>query len=222
MTSIFWFRRDLRLQDNPALLAASEAGDVLPVFIFSTDLGDDFDRPRIQFLVGSLKALDSDLGSNLVIRYGDPTEILAELCAEVNASTVYSTQSYSTYRRQEDEDVAEGLGAEGLSLELIGTQLSPVTCSTSLICRSKSLLPFTKPGHNILSMNLWEPQKPNGLPLGLRNHCQRFLHLPSFFQLQVKLQRMQELKSSLKNRQPNTIRLATTLALMARQRSPTT
>ncbi len=121
MTSIFWFRRDLRLQDNPALLAASEAGDVLPVFIFSTDLGDDFDRPRIQFLVGSLKALDSDLGSNLVIRYGDPTEILAELCAEVNASTVYSTQSYSTYRRQEDEDVAEGLGAEGLSLELIGT-----------------------------------------------------------------------------------------------------
>ncbi len=122
MPCVFWFRRDLRLKDNPALLAAVAHGDVLPVFVFSKELGEDADRPRIQFLVDSLKELDSSIeagGGKLCIRYGDPVDALAGLCAQVGATKVFSTKSWSTFRSAEDAHVADKLAADDVTLELL-------------------------------------------------------------------------------------------------------
>ena len=78
--SIIWFRRDLRIGDNPALNAAIEAGDeIVPVFILnskSTFLGGS---KRLAYLAQSLKELDKSLGDNLQVFEGDEIEVLKEL-----------------------------------------------------------------------------------------------------------------------------------------------
>ena len=71
-TSIMWFRRDLRLADNPALCAAVAASDeVVPVFVPDDRLLASA-GPRRGRLMASLSALHSDTGGALVIRSGDP------------------------------------------------------------------------------------------------------------------------------------------------------
>ena len=79
--SILWFRRDLRLSDHPALLAAVEAGDeVLPVFVRDPGLlsraGARADR-----LAASVAALSADTGGALVVRTGDPAHVIPGLAA---------------------------------------------------------------------------------------------------------------------------------------------
>ena len=59
--SILWFRRDLRLGDHPALLAAAHDGPVLPVFVLDDALLAPSGRPRLAFLLRSLAALDRDV-----------------------------------------------------------------------------------------------------------------------------------------------------------------
>src|SRR4051794_41254366 len=83
-TTVMWFRRDLRLEDNLALAAAAVDGPVLALFV----LDPAFERagaPRQAFLSGSLAALDSALGGKLVCRAGDPAEGVPAMAAEVEA-----------------------------------------------------------------------------------------------------------------------------------------
>src|SRR4051812_45032694 len=94
--SIWWLRRDLRLTDNQALSAALATGEqVLPVFILDRRLlespynGDK----RTAFLFDGLQALELDLrsrGSRLVVRSGEPGEVLAQLCQETGATAVFA------------------------------------------------------------------------------------------------------------------------------------
>ena len=82
-TALLWFRRDLRLGDHPALLAARDAagpdGDVVPVFVFDDRLWGPSGNPRRRFLRDCLTALDADLEGALVLRSGDPVTVLTEL-----------------------------------------------------------------------------------------------------------------------------------------------
>ncbi|HET9632536.1 MAG TPA: deoxyribodipyrimidine photo-lyase, partial [Terrabacter sp.] len=87
-TSVLWFRRDLRLTDHPALLAAVEAGaHVLPVFVLDPRLLDT-DTPRSRRLLASVAALQKDTRGALVIRHGDPVEVIPRLAEEVGAEQV--------------------------------------------------------------------------------------------------------------------------------------
>jgi len=62
--SIFWFRRDLRLSDNPALLAClDEADEVIPLFILDDEISERAGEHRRAFLANSLTALNDSLGS---------------------------------------------------------------------------------------------------------------------------------------------------------------
>ena len=85
-TAVVWFRRDLRLGDHPALLAARDAagpdGDVLPVFVFDERLYGPSGEPRRRFLLDCLAALDGDLDGALVLRSGNPAEVLPALVRE--------------------------------------------------------------------------------------------------------------------------------------------
>ena len=115
MTSptILWFRRDLRLGDHPALLAAAHDGPVLPVFVLDDALLAPSGRPRLAFLLRSLRALDRDLrrhGPGLVVRRGRPEEVLPALVEETGASAVHVSADFAPYGAARDARVEEALG----------------------------------------------------------------------------------------------------------------
>ncbi len=110
--TIWWTRRDLRLHDNYALQAALAHGaPVIPVFVLDPKLleAGDVSEKRVAFLFGGLTALDADLrarGSRLILRRGEPAEVLAQLCAETGASAVFAEGDPWPYARQRDAAVA--------------------------------------------------------------------------------------------------------------------
>lgn len=109
--TIVWFRRDLRLTDHPALCdAVAAAEQIVPVFVLDPALLNPAGAPRVAFLVGCLQALDADLGGTLVIRTGDPADVLPGLAREVSATGVHITADFNPYGRARDERVQRALG----------------------------------------------------------------------------------------------------------------
>ncbi len=120
--SIMWFRRDLRLGDNPALLAARDAaagGSVVPVFVLDPALWKPSGQPRQAFLIGCLNDLDQSMGSALVVRHGSPATVLPRLAAEVGASSVHVAADAGPYGRRRDEAVTKALG--DIDVDLVST-----------------------------------------------------------------------------------------------------
>jgi deoxyribodipyrimidine photo-lyase len=117
-----WFRRDLRLGDNPALLAARDAaGDgVLPLFVLDDALRRPSGAPRLAFLYRSLRALDETLGGRLVVLRGKPDDVVPRLAREVAASSVHIAADSGPYGRQRDERVAAAL-PDGVALVRTGS-----------------------------------------------------------------------------------------------------
>lgn len=119
--SVLWFRRDLRLSDHPALLAALDAGtSVLPVFVLDPRLLAP-GRPRSRRLVAAVRALAAALDGRLVVRTGNPGEVVPELAREVGAETVHVTRETTPFGRRRDAAVAAALSAEGRRLVATGT-----------------------------------------------------------------------------------------------------
>jgi deoxyribodipyrimidine photo-lyase len=106
-----WFRRDLRLGDNPALLAAVEAaradgdGRVVPLFVIDPTLWDPAGPIRQTYLVESLNALGASIDRNLLIRHGDPHAVLAEVIKASGATSVHIAADYGPYGAQRDQQV---------------------------------------------------------------------------------------------------------------------
>ncbi|KJK10109.1 deoxyribodipyrimidine photolyase [Terrabacter sp. 28] len=120
-TSILWFRRDLRLSDHPALLAAVDSATrVLPVFVLDPRLLDT-DTPRSQRLLASLKALSKDTRDALVIRSGDPVDVIPRLAKQVGAHQVHVSRETTPYGRRRDEKVDKALADQGCELVATGT-----------------------------------------------------------------------------------------------------
>ncbi|HEX2904122.1 MAG TPA: deoxyribodipyrimidine photo-lyase [Jatrophihabitans sp.] len=111
MPSVMWFRRDLRLQDNPALVEAAEQDhQVLGVFVLDPALTKPSGAPRLAVLYRTLRALNEQLDGRLVIRYGRPERVLPELCHQVGADSIYCANDFGPYGRQRDQAVADALG----------------------------------------------------------------------------------------------------------------
>ncbi|MCW2696538.1 MAG: phr [Modestobacter sp.] len=113
-TALLWFRRDLRLGDHPALLAAREAagddGTVLPVFVFDDRLWGPSGAPRRRFLLDCLDDLRTATAGALVLRHGDPVRIVQQLADEVGATSVHVSADTGPYGRRRDTAVETGLG----------------------------------------------------------------------------------------------------------------
>ena len=122
MTSVLWFRRDLRLGDNPALLAARDAaGDgVLPLFVLDDALRGPSGAPRLTFLYRSLRALDDALGGRLVVIRGKPENVLPRVVGEIGASSVHVAADFGPYGRGRDERVEAAL-PDGVELVRTGS-----------------------------------------------------------------------------------------------------
>jgi deoxyribodipyrimidine photo-lyase len=112
MTSIWWIRRDLRLTDNLTLQAALKVGSIIPVFILDPHLLSRTPARRQNFLFEGLHVLHKDLqkrGSYLVIRKGNPVEMLHSLLTETGAQTIFAEEDFTPYARKRDEQVAQSL-----------------------------------------------------------------------------------------------------------------
>jgi len=116
-TAIVWFRRDLRIHDQPALIdAIANADMVVPLFVLDPGLLDGRWRSpnRAWYLMGCLRALDQQLrgiGGHLVVRSGDPTRVVPALATEVGADAVLVTRDVGPYARRRDRAVAAALAA---------------------------------------------------------------------------------------------------------------
>jgi deoxyribodipyrimidine photo-lyase len=114
-----WFRRDLRLDDNPALLRAAESGDVLGVFVADDQLLHSSGAPRRNFLAGCLTELSRSMGGRLMIAHGRPENVIPALAEQVGADTVHVAADYGPYGRKRDARVSELL--QRSDIELIAT-----------------------------------------------------------------------------------------------------
>jgi deoxyribodipyrimidine photo-lyase len=120
MTAMVWFRRDLRLRDNPALRAALEGHDrIVPAFCFDERLlgGRYASGPRTQFLLECLAELRdgiADRGGRLFVRSGRPERELAKLAREAGCEQVHFAYDVSPFARLRGKRVAAALRAAGI------------------------------------------------------------------------------------------------------------
>lgn len=106
--SIFWFRRDLRLSDNPALLAAlDDADEVIPLFIMDDEIAERAGAHRRAYLAASLKELDKSLSGALHVISGDPVEIFSNLKKKYGVESIHSAFPYAPYGNNLDEKLAK-------------------------------------------------------------------------------------------------------------------
>jgi deoxyribodipyrimidine photo-lyase len=120
MTAILWLRRDLRLDDQPALAAAVDDGPVLPVFVRDPRLARAGDARRSR-LEASLAAFDEATDGALVVRSGRPADVIPALAREAGARSVHVTGETTPYARRRDREVGERLEEEGVPLVASGT-----------------------------------------------------------------------------------------------------
>ena len=107
--SIIWFRRDLRISDHPALLAAiSESAEIVPVFILDPKLIKTGGSKRLAYLGQSLRALDETLNNSLQVIAGDQLTVLKDLQKKYDAESVHISAEYEPYGATRDKNIEAG------------------------------------------------------------------------------------------------------------------
>lgn len=120
---IVWFRQDLRVSDNPALMAAVDSGHpVIPVYILDDETPGEW-KPggaarwwlhhSLETLATSLK----DLGSSLILRQGDAREVIADLVKDCDADGVYWNRCYEPFAIERDKSIKSSLQDDGLDVK---------------------------------------------------------------------------------------------------------
>ena len=121
--TVMWFRRDLRLADNPALVEAAAADGVLPLFVLDPALWGPAGPSRRAYLCASLRALDASLRRRraaLQVVRGKPERQVPLAAREVGARAVHVAADFGPYGRRRDDAVAAALPA-GVDLVRTGS-----------------------------------------------------------------------------------------------------
>ncbi|MEM7367917.1 MAG: deoxyribodipyrimidine photo-lyase [Bacteroidota bacterium] len=127
--SAFWFRRDLRLQDNIGLFHALKAEvPVVPVFIFDQEILEDLPKQdnRVCFIHQQILAIQKSLeamGSSLVVRYGKVQDIWPKLVQEYSIQTVYTNHDYEPSAIQRDLVIQDLLTHHGCGFHTFRDQV---------------------------------------------------------------------------------------------------
>ena len=124
MASVMWFRRDLRLGDNPALLEAAADGPVLPLFVLDPALWGPAGPARRAYLGASLRALDGRLRrhrTQLGVVRGDPVRRVVLAAKAVGADRVHVAADFGPYGSRRDRAVEEALARAGIELVRTGS-----------------------------------------------------------------------------------------------------
>ena len=135
-TSIIWFRRDLRINDHPALLAAIESSDqVIPLFILDKQQIKEAGANLLAYMSQSLRQLDESLGNKLHIIEGDQVEILSELIKKYGVTEVHISAEYERYGAARDARVETA----GITLVRTG---SPYAVAPGRVLKPSDATPY--------------------------------------------------------------------------------
>ncbi len=110
--SFFWFRRDLRLEDNSGLYHALKSGKKIQcIFIFDKNILDELPRDdaRVSFIHDSLLQLDCEVqkhGSSLLVKHGNPYEIWASLANQYKIIDVFTNHDFEPYAKDRDNKIS--------------------------------------------------------------------------------------------------------------------
>lgn len=118
---IFWFRRDLRLEDNAGLYHALKSDEhVQCIFIFDKSILDqleDKDDARVEFIFDQTQRLKKELqalGSDLLLFHSTPNEVFTTLSKEQTISAVYTNHDYEPYAKKRDLEIFELLSKKNI------------------------------------------------------------------------------------------------------------
>lgn len=110
--NIFWFRRDLRLEDNHGLFEALKGKhNVLPIFIFDSEILEKLPKTdaRVGFIHETLQAINTKLNdkykSGIALFYGKPIDIYKQIIKNYNVETVYTNHDYEPYAKTRDNEI---------------------------------------------------------------------------------------------------------------------
>ena len=109
MPALLWFRRDLRLGDHPALIAAADNEEVLACFVLDPRLEASSGRRRLQFLGDALRQLRDDLDGRLLVTRGQPEKLIPRIAREIGASSVHISADFAPFGKHRDERVRAAL-----------------------------------------------------------------------------------------------------------------
>ena len=128
--SVFWFRRDLRLEDNVGLYYSLKgAFPVMPIFIFDTEILEKLPKndARVSFIFERLQKLRSELSSKfnsgIALFYGTPSSIFQKLTDDYEIKAVYTNHDYEPYTIQRDLGIKEFLIEKGISFKTFKDQV---------------------------------------------------------------------------------------------------
>lgn len=175
---IFWFRRDLRMEDNAGLFYALKMeAPVQPIFIFDTEILDTLESKadaRVEFIHREIVRLSEELnkkGAMLDVRVGKPIDVWKKLVEDYKVELVYANRDYEPYARERDRKVNEFLRERGIGFktkkdhvifekdEILKKDGKPYTVNTPYNRAWKNLLnPFYLKPYPSESLNHWRQQ----------------------------------------------------------------
>ena len=199
--SIFWYRRDLRLEDNTGLFKAlNENKNILPIFIFDDAILDELpeDDARVNFIYESLAKINKQLNkhsTSLQILKGQIDDVWKNLVTTYDIQKVYLNKDYEPYAIKRDQKIKEFLNSKGIEMksfkdqvifeedEIVKADGKPYTVFTPY--KRKWLEKFTKVNLNSI--------------VNFDNFYKKIIDFPSLNQLGLKNSTIKVKKYSLKN-----------------------
>ncbi len=199
--SIFWYRRDLRLEDNTGLFEAlNENENVLPIFIFDDSILDELpeDDARVNFIYESLSKINKQLNNHhasLQIFKGQIDDVWEKLVTTYDIQKVYSNKDYEPYAIKRDQKIKEFLNSKGIEMktfkdqvifeedEIVKADGKPYTVFTPY--KRKWLEKFTKVNLNLIA--------------NFDNFYKKIIDFPTLNQLGLKNSPLKVKNYSLKN-----------------------
>ncbi|RZW54576.1 MAG: deoxyribodipyrimidine photo-lyase, partial [Flavobacteriaceae bacterium] len=124
--SIFWFRRDLRLNDNHGFYNALKSdSQVLPIFIFDTTILSELPKqdPRVTFIYDNLQKMRDELNGRLAIFNGKPIDVFSELIESHDIDSVFTNHDYEPYARERDTEIAALLISKNIAFKTFKDQV---------------------------------------------------------------------------------------------------
>jgi len=128
--NIFWFRRDLRLDDNVGFYNALQSKNhVLPIFIFDSEILKKLpkDDARVSFIFETLQKMRIELQDNfessIAIYHGKPKTIFEEILNDFGVEEVYTNHDYEPYARERDEEIKEFLSDKNVAFNTFKDQV---------------------------------------------------------------------------------------------------
>ena len=127
--NVFWFRRDLRVDDNKGFFEALSSDlEVLPIFIFDKNILDELpkDDARVSFIHERLDIIGMELqkfGKNLAVFYGDPIAIIEQIITENHIHAIYTNHDYEPYAKNRDGEITSNLAFKNITFHTFKDQV---------------------------------------------------------------------------------------------------